>query len=89
MDKVTPTDIFDQLVEAVPKEFHRNIIVVGSVAAGYHFFHNEPGKRFVRTKDIDCLLAPRKEAVHSAEVVTKELLGRGWRHKEGWDPGYC
>ena len=87
MDKITPTAIFDQLVEAVPEEFHRNIIVVGSVAAGYHFFHNKPGQRFVRTKDIDCLLSPRKEAVHSAEAVTKELISRGWKHKEGWTPG--
>jgi hypothetical protein len=77
MSELSPREVFAKVARAVPKECHENIIVIGSIAAAYHFFHDDD--RQVRTKDIDCVLFPRIAAVQSGTAVARKLLESGWR----------
>jgi hypothetical protein len=52
--------------------------VIGSLAAAYHLF-TENSEALVRTKDIDCLLVPRVEALRAGKSVAEALLASGWR----------
>lgn len=80
MKNISPHNVFEQLSNAIPREFHENIIIIGSLAAGYHFFGDDKNLQ-VRTKDIDCLLTPRIEAIDSGKIVTSKLLEIGWKHR--------
>lgn len=62
MNPLSPYNVMKRVAEAVPEERKRNIIIVGSLASGFHFFKKDRN-RIVRTKDIDCLLSPREEAL--------------------------
>jgi hypothetical protein len=73
--------ILAKVAESVPHECLPNIIIIGSLAAGYHFFGKDKDL-FVRTKDIDGLLRPRNRAVESGRAVAEKLLAGGWRPKE-------
>lgn len=84
MNNVSPYQVFKQVSEAVPKEFHKNIIIVGSLAAGYHFFGNKPRLQ-IRTKDIDCVLSPRIDAVSSGETIAQKLLDDNWKTRTDGD----
>jgi hypothetical protein len=55
------------------------VIVVGSLAAGFHFF-GEHGGMDVRTKDADCLLSPRLQAVAAGIALAEELLDAEWAY---------
>ena len=81
MSNVSPGMILAKVAESVPHECLPNIIIIGSLAAGYHFF-GEDNDLFVRTKDIDGLLRPRNRAVESGQAVAERLLSSGWRPKE-------
>lgn len=81
MSNVSPSSILAQVAESVPHEYLPNIIIIGSLAAGYHFFGNDKDL-FVRTKDIDGPLRPRNRAVESGRAIAEKLLARGWRPKE-------
>lgn len=78
MKNVSPYKVFKQVSEAVPTQYHKNIIIVGSLAVGYHFFGKKPRLQ-IRTKDIDCVLSPRIEAVDSGEAIAQKLLDEGWK----------
>ncbi len=52
MKDLSPKKIFQEVAEAVPRRYHNNIVIVGSLAAAYHFLHHDEGQA-VRTKDID------------------------------------
>lgn len=81
MSNVSPSMILAKIAESVPQECLENIIIIGSLAAGYHFFGKDKDL-FVRTKDIDGLLRPRNRAVESGRAVAEKLLANGWRPKE-------
>ena len=68
----------------MPAHCRQHIIVIGSLAAAYHLFaEREDGQ--VRTKDIDCILVPRVEAVRAGKAVADALLAAGWRRRrERW-----
>jgi len=84
MKNISPYKVFKQVSGAIPKEFHKNIIIAGSLAAGFHFFGNKPRLQ-IRTKDIDCVLSPRIEAVGSGEKITQKLLDEGWEPRTEGD----
>lgn len=78
-----------QIGAALPEGCRPHVIIVGSLAAGYHFFSGA-GQRSTRTKDVDCMFSPHAKAVAAAGTVTELLLGAKWQqHKEGeWaEPG--
>ena len=77
MQLVSPNTVLTQIAEAIPADCRENIIIIGSLAAGYHFFGNRP-HLMVRTKDADCLLAPRVKAIPAGIAVTERLFAENW-----------
>lgn len=80
MSDIRPDQVLAKVAESIPPECRSNLIVIGSLAAGYHFF-SRARPFFVRTKDIDTVLQPRKRAVASGRAMAERLIGSGWRHK--------
>jgi len=80
MNDFSPAKILKDVANSIPSEFHELIIVIGSLAAGFHYFRNNEEKE-VRTKDIDCVVSPRVKAVATGEKITEHLLKVGWKPK--------
>ena len=80
MSHVTPSEIFKEVSAALPAECRENIVIIGSLAAGYHFFGDDQSKT-VRTKDIDCVIEPYSVAVQAGETIATQLLKAGWQRR--------
>jgi hypothetical protein len=82
---ISPSGVLKQVAAAIPEDFRQNIIIVGSLAAGYYFFADNP-KLQVRTKDVDCLLSPRIQAIPAGQAVADRLFAEKWqlRAEGGW-----
>jgi len=80
MNPISPRQVLSQVAEATPPEFRYHVVVVGSLAAAYHFFKDDP-EREVRTKDIDCVLEPNSSAAEGAAAIARKLVDVGWRHR--------
>ena len=78
--EVSPRNVLAEVAAAVPSDVHPNIIVIGSLAAGYMLFHGEDAAG-VRTKDIDCVLSPYVASVDKGRAVAEQLIAAGWRSK--------
>ena len=74
---VSPAEAIARVATAVPKAIRGNIIIIGSLAAGYQLLRGEPEHQ-VRTKDVDCVIAPLVAAVQKAPQLTEALLAHGW-----------
>lgn len=86
---LSPSEVLAQVAEAMPANVRGNVIIVGSLAAGYHFFAGD-GAKAIRTKDVDCLISPHSKAIAVAADVTNQLVLADWRLREGaqWnEPG--
>lgn len=77
---VSPRKVLAEVATAIPSEVHPNIIIMGSLAAGYWLFGGDDTFS-VRTKDIDCVLSPHLSAVEKGRVVAEKLLAAGWQPK--------
>ncbi len=80
MSHVSPKEVLSHVAAAVPGTCRKNIVVIGSLAAGYHFFGDDPTKA-VRTKDVDCVLAPFQAAVGAGQSIARQLLDAGWKRR--------
>ena len=81
MEAVSPGMIFEQVARSVPDEYRENIVIIGSLAAGYHFFSS--GKELqIRTKDIDCVLSPRVEAVDAGRAIELCIAQAGFAPRD-------
>ncbi len=80
MNLIAPQFVLEQVAKAVPSDCHGNLIVIGSLAAGFHFFGGD-GSLQVRTKDIDCVISPRLEAIEASKTVAERLLANGWEQR--------
>jgi hypothetical protein len=81
MSDINPRAVLEYLAQAMPAEARSHITIIGSLAAGWHFADLFANMQ-VRTKDIDCLLAPRGDASVIAEGITRRLLTAEWVHHE-------
>ncbi len=75
---LTPDAVMAQIAAALPADCRQDVIVIGSLAAGYHFFAGD-GQRSIRTKDVDCMFSPHGRAVAAAGEVTERLLAAAWQ----------
>lgn len=85
MSQISPSKVLAEVAAAVPEACLQNIVVIGSLAAGYHFFKDDPSKA-VRTKDVDCVLAPFQTAVSAGQNISRQLFDAGWQQRKGDDP---
>jgi hypothetical protein len=81
MPLIAPLHVLRQVAEAIPENCRENIIIVGSLAAGYYFFGNDPNLQ-VRTKDVDCVLSPRIEAITAGKTVADVLFAESWEPRK-------
>lgn len=80
MSQVTPSDVLAEVAAAVPAGCRDTIVVIGSLAAGYHYFGDDRSNA-VRTKDVDCVLEPFHAAVDAGQRITSKLLDAGWKRR--------
>ncbi len=78
---VSPLTVLQEITNAIPESCKSKLIVIGSLAVGY-CYRNQLKGMAVRTKDADCLLAPRVSAVDTGVRITQELMSAGWKFKE-------
>ncbi|MDZ4288807.1 MAG: hypothetical protein U0984_12655 [Prosthecobacter sp.] len=64
----------------MPPDCLGNVVIIGSLAAGYHFFGNDLSKA-VRTKDVDCVLEPFHAAVGVGQHIAQQLMDAGWQRR--------
>lgn len=74
---LSPRATVHQIAEAIPEALRENVIIVGSLAAGFHFFQTGDDDG-VRTKDADLLLSPHSTAQITAGKATEVLMQDQW-----------
>jgi hypothetical protein len=77
---VSPKKVIEQVARSIPQNCQNNIVIVGSLAVGYQLLPDDVQHQ-VRTKDIDCVLSPRVEAVSRSQQIVQELISVGWKHR--------
>lgn len=84
MKPLSPTEVMTKIAEALPADCKESVIIIGSLAAGYHYFSND-GQRSIRTKDVDCMFSPHAKAVVAAQQATESLLKAKWEPRSSGD----
>jgi hypothetical protein len=74
---VNPREVLEEIIAAVPLDTRKNLTIIGSLAVGLRYENQIQGMA-VRTKDADCLLSPRMEAVDAGRAIAEELIRAGW-----------
>ena len=69
-DWMSPRRVLEEVASAIPEASRRNVVVIGSLAAGYQLLRDRP-TMWHRTKDRDCMLSPRVEAVAAGRAWTE------------------
>lgn len=82
MEMLSPDVVLAQIAQALPSARREDVIIIGSLAAGYHFFSGN-AQRAIRTKDVDCMFAPHARAVTVAHEVTEQLFDAQWQQRPG------
>ncbi len=71
-----PKTLFDMVANTIPRDLHGNILIVGSLAAAFHYRAKLTGQA-VATKDADVVVHPAG-SVHECAQIAKRLLEAGW-----------
>ncbi|MDD2239637.1 MAG: hypothetical protein PHI93_03140 [Kiritimatiellae bacterium] len=77
---ISPAKVLGEIAEVVPAGCRDKLIIIGSLAVGYHYADQMNGMA-VRTKDADCLLSPRVAAVDAGIQIAQDLMNAGWQFK--------
>ena len=80
LKSIVPAQVLGEIAEAVPAGCRDKLIVIGSLAVGYHY-REQLGGMAVRTKDADCLLSPRVAAIDAGVKIAEELMDAGWEYR--------
>ncbi len=85
MIQVSPRAVLSEIAKTIPQHCKEYVIVIGSLAVGYRFFAEDESIS-VRTKDADCLISPRIQAVSAGLAITEKLFEAHWqfRSDEQW-----
>ena len=86
MNFLSPREVLRQVAAALPEHCRGSVIIIGSLAAGYHYFRDDP-QSLVQTKDVDCMLSPHIKAVPAGKAVAESLFKEHWRLREDADWG--
>lgn len=78
--ELSPSFVLAAVARAIPVEVREHLIIIGSLAAAYQLFEGDRTIG-VRTKDVDCVLAPFVAAVSAGRSVAERLLAAGWQPK--------
>ena len=79
MTLISPRRVVAAVARQVPAECLPHPVVIGSLAPAHQLL-DESDETAVRTKDIDCILVPRIEAIPQGQAVADALLAAGWQH---------
>lgn len=79
-DALAPDVLFTLIASHVPSDLKDNILIVGSIAAAYHY-RSELIEGGVRTKDADVMIQPAGAIAQSREIAMR-LLNDGWRRTD-------
>ncbi len=74
---ISPHAVLAEIASAIPVDCRENVIIIGSLASGYHFFGKDRAL-MVRTKDADFLLSPRVRAIPAGIAITERLFEAKW-----------
>jgi len=80
MIELDPKKLLRRLASEIPKSMHRHVLVVGSLAAAYHY-RTALQRRAVNTKDADLVVHPAGD-VGSSRRIAERLLHLGWTRTE-------
>lgn len=83
-DRLDPRLLFEMIAHDLPVELQPHVLVVGSLAAAYHFrevIHRDG----IATKDADCVIHPAG-ALKECQAIATRLLSDGWRRLEDCSP---
>ena len=76
-ENVDPQLVLQLVAKHVPPELHPNILLVGSLAAAYHY-RAERANQPVKTKDADVIVQPGG-AFDECRQIAERLLALDWR----------
>ncbi len=79
-ERLDPEMVFDMIGRDLPDDLRPNILVVGSLAAAYHF-REEIHRGGITTKDADIVVHPAGALAQCQQIATR-LLEAGWRRTE-------
>jgi len=74
--ELDPKNLFRRLAGEIPKILHPHVLIVGSLAAAYHY-RSQLKTRAVNTKDADLIVHPAGD-VGSCRKIAEKLLKQGW-----------
>lgn len=77
MSSLPARKVFEQVAKAMPDECRGEIIIVGSLAAAFHFFGRD-SRGEITTKDVDGMLSPNAVAVRNGKLIADRLFAAGW-----------
>lgn len=75
-DLLDPKVMFKMIAAQVPKDLHGNVLIVGSLAAAYHY-REALETHAVNTKDADVVVQPAG-ALAECKMIAERLLEEGW-----------
>ena len=80
MIELDPKRLLKRLAAAIPKDLRSHVLVVGSLAAAYHY-RTSLAKRGVNTKDADLVVHPTGH-LGACRKLAERLLQLGWTRTE-------
>jgi hypothetical protein len=80
MIELDPRRLFERLAREIPRALHKHLVIVGSLAAAYHY-RDRLKRRAVNTKDADVVVHPAGQ-VGACRGAAETLLENGWTRTE-------